>query len=111
MHEINEKKERLGEYHRLCVELQSSEDSRKFPINFSVNSSAIAYCPPGKFVSKTQMSAARLLFDGDNAILHNTVRTPSRRDKPPSGRTLKLAAHLPRHHRPLHGLRQLLQSS
>ena len=26
MHEINEKKERLGEYHRLCVELQSHED-------------------------------------------------------------------------------------
>ena len=58
--------------------------------NFSVNSSAIPYCPPGKSVSKTQMSAvrrdldwsaasARLLFDGDNAVLHNTVRTPSRR--------------------------------
>ena len=32
-------------------------------------------------LSKTQMSAAsaRLLFDGDDAILHNTVRTPSRR--------------------------------
>ena len=26
MHEINEKRERLGEYHRLCVELQSHED-------------------------------------------------------------------------------------
>jgi hypothetical protein len=55
-----------------------------------VNSSAIPYCPPDKSVSKTQMSAARcyldwsaasarLLFDGDDAILLNTVRTPSRR--------------------------------
>jgi len=26
MHEINEKRERLGEYHRLCVELQSHEE-------------------------------------------------------------------------------------
>jgi hypothetical protein len=26
MHEINEKRERLGEYHRPCVELQSHED-------------------------------------------------------------------------------------
>jgi hypothetical protein len=26
MHEINEKRVRLGEYHRLCVELQSLED-------------------------------------------------------------------------------------
>ena len=26
MHEINESRERLGEYHRLCVELQSHED-------------------------------------------------------------------------------------
>ena len=57
---------------------------------FSVNSSAIPYCPPGKPVSRTQMStarrdlvwyaaSARLLFDGDDAVLHNTVRTPSRR--------------------------------
>ena len=59
MHEINEKRERLGEYHRLCVELQSHEDSRTFSINFSVNSSAIPYCPPGKSVSRTQMSAVR----------------------------------------------------
>jgi hypothetical protein len=90
MHEINEKREHLCEYHRLCVELQSHGDSRTFSINFSVNSSAIAYCPPGKSVSKTQMFAARrdldrsvasayLLFDGDDAVLHNTVRTPSRR--------------------------------
>jgi hypothetical protein len=53
-----------------------------------VNSSAIPYCPPGKSVSKTQMSAAcrdldwsaasaRPLFDGDVAILHNTVLTRS----------------------------------
>jgi hypothetical protein len=89
MYEINEKRERLGEYHRLfCVELKSYEDSRIFSINFSVNSSAIPYCPPGKSVSKTQMSAARrdldwsaasahLLFDGDDAVLHNTIRTPS----------------------------------
>jgi len=35
-HEINEKRERLGEYHRLCVELQSHEDSRTFSITFSV---------------------------------------------------------------------------
>jgi hypothetical protein len=27
VHEINEKRERLGEYHPLCVELQSHEDS------------------------------------------------------------------------------------
>ena len=27
MHEINEKRERLGEYHRLCVELQSHQES------------------------------------------------------------------------------------
>jgi len=26
MHEISEKRERLGEYHRLCVELQSHKD-------------------------------------------------------------------------------------
>jgi hypothetical protein len=25
MHEIHEKRERLGEYHRLCVELESNE--------------------------------------------------------------------------------------
>jgi hypothetical protein len=84
MHEINKKRELLGEYHRLCIELQSHEDSR----TFSVNSSTIPYCPLGKSVSKTQMSAARrdldwsaasarLLFDGDDAFLHNTV--PSRR--------------------------------
>ena len=82
MHEINMKRERSGEYHRLCVELQSHEDSRTLSINFAVNSSAIPYCPPGKSVSKTQMSSARrdldrsaasarLLFDGDDAILHN----------------------------------------
>jgi len=82
MHEINEKRERLGEYHRLCVELQSHEDSRTFSISFSVNSSAIPYCPPCKSVSKTQTSAvrrdvdwsaasARLLFEGDDAVLHN----------------------------------------
>ena len=34
MREINEKRERLGEYHRLCVELQSHENSRTFSINF-----------------------------------------------------------------------------
>jgi len=90
IHEINEKRERLGEYHCLCVELQSHEDFRTFSINFSVNSSAIPYCPPGKSVSKTHMSAARrdldwsaasarLVFDGDYAFLHNAVRTPSRR--------------------------------
>jgi len=78
MHEINEKRECLGEYHRLCVELQSHEDSS----TFSVNSSAIPYCPPGKSVSKTHTSAARRyldwsaasarhLFNGDDAILHN----------------------------------------
>ena len=116
MHKINDKKERLGEYHRrlgeyhrLCVELQSHEDSRTSSINFSVNSSTIPYCPPGKSVSKTQMSAARLdldrsaasarlLFDGDDAVLHNTVRRPSlrgHRSLPASaarvlcGRTLK----------------------
>jgi len=81
MHEINEKREHLGEYHRLCVELQSHEDSRTISINFSVNCSAIPYCPPGKFVSKTQTSAAsgRFLFDGDDAILRNTIRTLSHR--------------------------------
>jgi len=88
MHEINEKRERLDEYHRLCVELQSHEDSHTFTIQCSVHSSAIPYCPPGKSVSKTQMSAARrdvdwsaasahLQFDGDDAILCNTVRTSS----------------------------------
>ena len=41
IHEINEKRERLGEYYRLCVELQSHEDSRTFSINFAVNSTAI----------------------------------------------------------------------
>jgi len=82
MHEINEKRERLGE--------NKNTHSRTFPINFSVNSSAISYCPPGKSVSKTQMSAAgrdldwfaasaRFPFEVDDAILHNTVRTPSRR--------------------------------
>jgi hypothetical protein len=61
-----------------------------FSINFSVNSSAIPYWPPGKSVNNTQLSvvrrelhwfaaSARLLFDGDDAILHNTVRNPSRR--------------------------------
>jgi len=59
MHEINEKRERLDEYHRLCVELQSHENSRNFSLNFSVNSSVIPYCSPGKSVSKTRMSAAR----------------------------------------------------
>jgi len=89
MQEINEKRECLGEYRRLCVELQSHEDLRTFSINFSVNSSAIPYCPPGRFVSKTQTSAARrdldwsatsvrLLFYWDDAILHNTVRKPAR---------------------------------
>jgi hypothetical protein len=59
-------------------------------VNFSVNSSATPQCPPGKPVSRTQMSAdrrdldwsaasARLLFDGDDAILHSAFRTPSRR--------------------------------
>ena len=88
MQEINEKRECLGEYRRLCVELQSHEDSRTFSINFSVNSSAIPYCPPVRFVSRTRMSAAHrdldwsatsalLLFDGDDAVLHNTVRLPA----------------------------------
>jgi hypothetical protein len=74
----------------LCVELQSHEDSRTSSVNFSVNSSAIPYCPSGKSVPKTQISAARrgldwpaasvrLLFDGDTAVLHNTVGTSSRR--------------------------------
>jgi len=44
MHEINEKRERLGEYHRICVELQSHEDFRSSSINFSVNSSAWQIC-------------------------------------------------------------------
>ena len=91
MHEINEKREHLGEYHRLCVEFISHEDSRTFSISFSVNSSAIPYCQPGKSVSKTQISAARrdldwstasarLLFDGDDdAVLHSTLQTPFRR--------------------------------
>jgi hypothetical protein len=59
MHEINGKRERLGEYRRLCVELQSHEDSHTFSIQFAVNSSAIPYCQPGKSVSKTQKSATR----------------------------------------------------
>ena len=60
MHEINEKRERLDEYYCLCVELQSHEDFRTFSINFSVNSSATPYCPPGKSVSKTlKMTSAR----------------------------------------------------
>ena len=63
MHEINEKRERLGEYHRPFEELQSHEDSRTSSINFSVNSSAVPYCQPGKSVSKTQMSAARRHLD------------------------------------------------
>ena len=63
MHEINEKRERLGEYYRPCVELQSHEDFRNFSINFSVNSSAVPYCQLGKSVSKTQMSAARRHLD------------------------------------------------
>ena len=75
-----------------CIpgDLYKNKYSRTFSINFSADSSAIPYCPPRKSVSKTQMSAARrdpdlsaasarLLFDGDDAILHNTVRTPSRR--------------------------------
>jgi hypothetical protein len=89
MHEINEKREHLGRYHRLCVELQSNED-HFFQINFSVNSSTIPYCPFGRSVSTTQLSAAchdldwsamsaRLLFDGVDAILRNTVRKPSHR--------------------------------
>jgi hypothetical protein len=58
-----------------------------FQLIFLVNSSAIPYCPLVKSASKIQMSAAhrdldwsvtsaRLLFDGDDAILRNTVRTP-----------------------------------
>ena len=64
--------------------------SLAFSINISVNSSAIPYYPPGNSVSKTQMSAARrdldwsvepasFLFDGYDAMLHNTVRKLSRR--------------------------------
>jgi len=105
MHEINEKRERFGEYQRLsvclCAELQSREDSRTFSIQFSVNSSAIPYCPPGKSVSKTQKSAtrrdldwsaasARLQFDGDDAVLRNAVRMPSHRGH----RSLSAAAAL-----------------
>jgi hypothetical protein len=85
MHEINEKRKRLGEYHRLCVSRVLRVTcivQEHFFNNFSVNSSAIAYCQPGKSVSKTQMSAAlrdldcsaasaRPLFDGDDAVLHN----------------------------------------
>ena len=104
MHEINEKRERLGVYHLQLFFTSflysgwpvsyKKTYSRTFSIIFfSTNSSAIPYCPPGKFVSKTQMSAARrdldwsaasarLLFDGDDAVLHNTVRTPSRRGSP-----------------------------
>jgi hypothetical protein len=59
-----------------------------FSVDFSVNSSAIPYCPLVKSVSRTQMSAARrdldwsaalarLPFDGDDAFLHNTVPMPS----------------------------------
>jgi len=96
MHEINEKRESLGE--------NKNTYSRTFSIKFSVNSSAIPYCPPGKSVSKTQMSAARrdldwsaasarLLFDGDDAVFHNTVRTPSRRGSPLSVWPNPLSAH------------------
>ena len=64
-----------------------------------MNSSAILYRPAGKSVSKTQISAARRdldwsaasarhLFYGDDGMLHNTVRTPSRRGH----RTLPAAA-------------------
>jgi hypothetical protein len=66
MYEINKNRKRLGKYRRLCVELQSwpvsykNTYSRTFPINFSVNSSGIPYCTPGKSVSKKQMPAARL---------------------------------------------------
>jgi len=63
MHKINENKKCLGEYHCLCIELQSYEDCFFLPnifvcVKFSVNSYAIPYCPPGKSVSKTQMSTA-----------------------------------------------------
>jgi hypothetical protein len=78
-------------------------------INFLVNFSAIPYCSPRESVPKTQMSAvrrdldwsaasARLLFDGEDAVFPNTVRTPSRRGHRPlpvatarflCGRTLK----------------------
>ena len=90
MHEINEKMERL--YSGWPVSYKNTY-SRTFSINFSVSSSAIQYCPPGKSVPKTHMSAdrrdldwsaasARLLFDGDDAVFHDTVRTPSRRGGP-----------------------------
>jgi hypothetical protein len=57
---------------------------------FSVNSSTIPYCTPGKSVYITQLPAARrglewsaasarLLFDGDNAMLRNTAGKPARR--------------------------------
>jgi hypothetical protein len=66
-----------------------------FSINFSVNSSAIPYCPPGKSVYSTQLSAARRglewsassarnLFDEDDAILRNTVGKSARRGSPRS---------------------------
>jgi hypothetical protein len=95
MHEISEKRERLCEYHLSY----RNTYSRTSPVNVSVNCTAIPYCPPDKSVSGTQMSAARRdldrsaasarrLFDGDDAILHNTVRTPSRRGR----RSLLVAA-------------------
>jgi len=90
MHEISEEKERLGEYHRLCEELQSHEDSRTFSYSFFGEFFRHSILAAWQICLKTQMSAARrdldcspasarLLFDGDDAVLHNTVRTPSRR--------------------------------
>ena len=98
MHEINKKRDRFGEYHLQLLsqgsctpgDLYRTKNTycRTFSINFSVNSSAIPYCPLVKSVSRTQMSAARrdldwsaalarLPFDGDDALLHNTVPMPS----------------------------------
>ena len=101
-------------YSRLHVSYKNTH-SCTFSINFSVNSSAILYCPPGKSVSNTQMSAARrdldwsatsarLLFDGDDAVLRNTVRRSFRhghRSLPAAaarflcGQTLTVIGHCP----------------
>ena len=75
---------------RVCLEeIHDLLRPARFHLIFSADSSTIPYCLPGKSVSKTQMSvarhnlhwsavSARLLFYGDDAVLHNTVRTPSR---------------------------------
>ena len=80
-----------GTLRRISPSLTCIVEEHVIPHQFGSEFFRHSHCPPGRSVSKTQMSAAhrdlessaasaRLLFDGDD-VLHNTVRTPSRRGR------------------------------